>query len=133
MPDILPEPQVDPEAEPTPAPETVPAPSGKVTELRLGLVCYGGVSLAIYMHGVTKEIHRAIRASIVAEQGIGSREDALSEGTYRKLLGALESERGVHTRIVVDAIAGSSAGGINGIFLAKALAHDLSQDKLRDL
>lgn len=25
-------------------------------ELRLALVCYGGVSLAVYMHGVTKEI-----------------------------------------------------------------------------
>lgn len=23
-------------------------------ELRLALVCYGGVSLAVYMHGVTK-------------------------------------------------------------------------------
>jgi hypothetical protein len=25
-------------------------------ELRLALVCYGGVSLAVYMHGVSKEI-----------------------------------------------------------------------------
>ena len=25
-------------------------------ELRLALVCYGGVSLAIYMHGITKEV-----------------------------------------------------------------------------
>jgi len=25
-------------------------------ELRLALVCYGGVSLAVYMHGVTKEL-----------------------------------------------------------------------------
>ena len=24
-------------------------------ELRLALVCYGGVSLAVYMHGTTKE------------------------------------------------------------------------------
>lgn len=25
-------------------------------ELRLALVCYGGISLAVYMHGITKEI-----------------------------------------------------------------------------
>jgi hypothetical protein len=28
----------------------------KEKELRLALVCYGGVSLVIYMHGVIKEI-----------------------------------------------------------------------------
>ncbi len=25
-------------------------------ELRIALVCYGGISLAVYMHGVTKEV-----------------------------------------------------------------------------
>jgi len=28
-------------------------------ELRLALVCYGGISLAVYMHGVTKELWHA--------------------------------------------------------------------------
>ena len=32
-------------------------------ELRLALVCYGGVSLAVYMHGVTKEVWHLARAS----------------------------------------------------------------------
>ena len=32
-------------------------------ELRLALVCYGGISLAVYMHGITKEIWRLARAS----------------------------------------------------------------------
>jgi hypothetical protein len=42
----------------------VEANSGlKAAELRLALVCYGGVSLAIYMHGVTKELHKLVRAS----------------------------------------------------------------------
>lgn len=104
-----------------------------VKELRLGLVCYGGVSLAIYMHGVTKEIHRAVRASVLGEREIKSADDAKSEQAYRALLADLAEEQGVQTRIVIDQIAGSSAGGINGIFLAKALAHDLSQDRLRDL
>ena len=32
-------------------------------ELRIALVCYGGVSLAVYMHGVTKEIFKLVRAA----------------------------------------------------------------------
>ncbi|MGI8606809.1 MAG: patatin-like protein, partial [Gaiellaceae bacterium] len=130
---VLPQPDPEPDNEPTPDPETVSAPAGDVKELRLGLVCYGGVSLAIYMHGITKEIHRAIRASVLEEHDLPSREEAASERAYRELLEALRDEHDVHTRIVVDAIAGSSAGGINGIFLAKALARDLDQDALRDL
>jgi patatin-related protein len=130
---LLPHPDPDSEDEPTPNPKTVPAPAGDVKELRLGLVCYGGVSLAIYMHGITKELHRAIRASVLEEHDLPSGDEAASEHAYRELLKALRAERNVQTRIVVDAIAGSSAGGINGIFLAKALAHDLNQDKLRDL
>ncbi len=113
--------------------QTVEAPTRDLKELRLGLVCYGGVSLAIYMHGMTKEIQRAVRASVLEEQGIGSDPDAKSERAYRELLRDLAAKRNVQTRIVVDAIAGSSAGGINGIFLAKALAHNVGQEALRDL
>ena len=36
----------------------------KGKELRLALVCYGGISLAIYLHGVTKEILKLARASM---------------------------------------------------------------------
>ncbi|MGC8020806.1 hypothetical protein ACP3WW_24125, partial [Salmonella enterica] len=32
-------------------------------ELRIALVCYGGVSLAVYMHGVTKELWKTLQAS----------------------------------------------------------------------
>ena len=32
-------------------------------ELRIALICYGGVSLAVYMHGVTKELWKLARAS----------------------------------------------------------------------
>src|SRR5215469_1370518 len=32
-------------------------------ELRIALVCFGGVSLAVYMHGITKEILKLARAS----------------------------------------------------------------------
>ena len=38
-------------------------------ELRLALVCYGGISLAVYMHGITKEIWRLARASQAYHEG----------------------------------------------------------------
>src|SRR5262249_36096281 len=66
---VVPQPGSEPTADPTAIPETVRRPAGDVKELRLGLVCYGGVSLAIYMHGITKEIHRAVRASVLEERG----------------------------------------------------------------
>src|SRR5215217_3251966 len=40
-------------------------------ELRLALVCYGGSSLAVYMHGVTKELHRLVKGSALLEAGEG--------------------------------------------------------------
>ena len=106
---------------------------GPVRELRLALVCYGGVSLAIYMHGQTKELNRLARGSVAHER---DEEPALpSERVWRDLLQemAQKDPNGVTTRVIIDIIAGTSAGGINGIYLAKALAHDLSQDALRDL
>lgn len=39
----------------------------------------------------------------------------------------------IETRFVVDILSGTSAGGINAIFLAKALANDQSIDQLKEL
>jgi patatin-related protein len=105
-------------------------------ELRFGLVCYGGSSLAVYMHGVTKEIHRLVRASALLASSNGAADSAsASERVYGELLRELaERDREqVRTRGVVDVVAGTSAGGINGICLAKALAHNLTLDEFRDL
>ena len=112
------------------------SPVGGVRELRLGLVCYGGVSLAIYMHGITAELHRLVVASraFEADPATNPFPASTTEHHYWKVLAAArERDGGVTTRVVVDTISGNSAGGINGIVLAKALAHDLSQDELRRL
>jgi len=103
-------------------------------ELRLALVCYGGSSLAVYMHGVTKELNRLVKASASLEAGNGDN-GSPSERTYARLLEELAQRSPEHlrTRVVVDIIAGTSAGGINGVCLAKALAHNLSQDGFRDV
>jgi patatin-related protein len=106
---------------------------GGTRELRLGVVCYGGSSLAIYMHGVTKELQRLVKGSALLDAGLGPDSGAPTESVYCDLLGSLGEEQGVRTRVVVDIVAGTSAGGINGIYLTKAIAHNLSQDGLRDL
>lgn len=110
-------------------------PPGSVRELRLALVCYGGVSLAIYMHGITKEVHKLVVASKGLE--VSPDQNPFPTGTERVYWDALKQlqdrEKGIATRVVVDILAGSSAGGINAVFLAKALAHNRSQDALRDV
>ena len=107
--------------------------SGSVREVRIALVCYGGVSLAIYMHGVTRELHRLVVASSRFDEVPNPFKPSCSEHVYWELLHELAAKDGVQTRVVVDVISGTSAGGINGVFLAKAVAHDLSQQSLRDL
>ncbi|HJR71279.1 MAG TPA: patatin-like protein [Gammaproteobacteria bacterium] len=115
-------------------------------ELRLALVCFGGVSLAVYMHGISKEILKLVRASRTLHgitdpaRRVSARfEDSVppddpeydTESVYFDLLRSI----GRHTalRVIVDVIAGASAGGINGVMLARALAHDLPVAHLRDM
>ena len=114
-----------------------PVSAEAVREVRLALVCFGGVSLAIYMHGTTREIHKLVRASNAYEQSQRDNpftaEGERAEAAYWRLLRQLHQRDGVRTRVVVDVVSGTSAGGINGVCLAKAVAHDASQDALRDL
>ena len=117
---------------------TAPPPAlpddGDVRELRLALVCYGGVSLAIYMHGITKELEKLARASTAfARGGENPFKPEQTEHAYFNALRRRAAADGDRTRVVIDIIAGTSAGGINGVCLAKALALDAPQDGLRDL
>jgi patatin-related protein len=117
-------------------------PQPDVVELRLALVCYGGVSLAIYMHGITKEVQKLVVASIAFERDEFKnpfRHDDSSHA-YWELLKRVRhghvgevGRREVRLSVVVDIVSGTSAGGINGICLAKVLAGNHSQDALRDL
>lgn len=103
-------------------------------ELRLALVCYGGVSLAIYMHGITKELEKLVRASArFAESDDNPFRPDQTEYAYFNALARKAATDGYRTRVVVDIISGTSAGGINGVCLAKAVALDAPQDGLRDL
>lgn len=109
-------------------------------------MCFGGVSLAVYMHGITKEILKLVRASstLHAITSRSTRSTATffdvrdpsdpeydTESIYFDLL--REIGRTVDLRVIVDIVAGASAGGINSIMLARALSHDLPMGRLRDL
>jgi hypothetical protein len=69
------------------------------------------VSLAIYIYGVVNEFLRLVR-----------QEDAYGELT-----------RAAGVKPTIDVIFGSSAGGINGLFLAKALASGADLSPLKEL
>ena len=100
-------------------------------ELRLALVCYGGISLAVYMHGITKEIWHLARASRAF--AAGEPVATASEGVYRRLLETIGQQADLELRVLVDIVAGASAGGLNGIFLAQAIARGQSLDPLTTL
>jgi patatin-related protein len=100
-------------------------------ELRLALVCYGGISLAVYMHGITKEIWHLARASRAFADDAPA--DRPVEERYRRLFRAVEEHAGVTLRAMADIIAGASAGGLNGIFLAQAISRGQSLDPLTDM
>ncbi|MEZ5744541.1 MAG: patatin-like protein [Sphingomonadaceae bacterium] len=100
-------------------------------ELRIALVCYGGVSLAVYMHGVTKEIWKAVQAS----QAVRSPGDQLdgTVGVYARLLERMRDQHQLELRVLCDIVAGASAGGINSVFLAQAIHSGQSLEPLTEL
>lgn len=119
----------------------------KEKELRLAVVFFGGVSLAVYEHGINREILNLVRASKLYH---GVRQDTDSAPVAPRFQSCYpdEPERstgdvyfeflervGQHLalRVIVDVISGASAGGINAIALARALAHDLSLAPLTDM
>ncbi len=99
-------------------------------ELRLALVCYGGVSLAVYMHGLTKEVWKLARASMRRHSPAGLPPARDSEIVYQALLDSLPN---LDLRVMCDIVAGASAGGINGVLLARALVEGHDLDAIRSL
>lgn len=115
-------------------------------EKRFAVVMYGGVSLAIYINGVVQELLRMVRAT--AADATGDRAlypDNKLRGTekiYRRLAQTVGNpplnrapvpDDPIRVRFVVDILSGTSAGGINSIFLAKALANNQGIDNLKNL
>jgi patatin-related protein len=116
----------------------MPSNGQHTQEVRFAVVLYGGVSLAIYINGVVQELLRLVRSTALPPQNL-----RFSETVYRKLgsilehgvipRGGTQADERVRTKFKVDVISGTSAGGINGVFLAKALANNSNIDALQDL
>ena len=103
-------------------------------EIRFALVLYGGASLAVYIHGVTQEFFHLVRSTAVDADGKLIVSDAELSGTervYRKL--ASSPDGTICTRFLVDIASGTSAGGINAIFLGKAFANGQPLDPVSRL
>ena len=99
-------------------------------ELRIALICYGGISLAVYMHGVTKEVWKLARASRALH---ASEEASGVEAVYLDLLRTIEKAGEVRLRVLPDILTGASAGGINAVFLAQAIHSGHSLEPLTEL
>jgi patatin-related protein len=131
-------------------------------ELRLALICYGGVSLAVYMHGVTKELWKLLKASEARKSGRAwnsrpeqdgrawnsrPEEDARAgnsraEEDFRNIEGDSEPVwrdlldaigRHVDLAVICDIVAGASAGGINTVLLSNAITLGHDLEPLTDM
>jgi patatin-related protein len=86
-------------------------------QIRVGVVLNGGVSLAVWMSGVVLELHHL---------GLASQHRGPWD-TYGDLLNLLRASARI------DVIAGTSAGGLNGAFLALGQVHHRDFTVLRDM
>lgn len=86
------------------------------SELRLALAMRGGVSLAVWIGGACAEIDELRRTT----DGGG--------GFWSSVLGLSD-----HERVVVDVLAGASAGGLNGVLYSASQVYDFDFRRIRDI
>jgi predicted acylesterase/phospholipase RssA len=91
-------------------------------EIRFAVVMTGGVSLAIWMGGVARELN------LLLHRGSGASELAQRvQAGYQRLLDLLSVD------VRVDVLSGTSAGGINSAILGLANVHGADIGSLREL
>jgi patatin-related protein len=131
---------------------TTPLPQADYKqEVRFAVVMYGGVSLAIYINGIAQELLRLVRSTAPKPAGtaisgservyrmvsylLAAEQDGTPQTTISPAIekASTDPESLPPTRFVVDILSGTSAGGINGIFLGKALANGQDMQQLYDL
>jgi patatin-related protein len=91
---------------------------GDWQDVRIAVVMNGGVSLAIWISGVALELCHLVQASRAVPG---------APAAYAQLLEELRATARI------DVIAGTSAGGLNGGFLALGLVHDCDLAAMGDL
>jgi patatin-related protein len=85
--------------------------------VHVALVMNGGVSLAVWMGGVTHEIDRLTRRGLESE----------TDSPWQAICRAAEKT------VAIDYVSGTSAGGLNGSLLATAIARGCPLPNLREL
>lgn len=118
---------------------TAPVPVSLATQrLRMAVTMSGGVSLAVWMGGVAREINLMTQASDLRARSVdevpvpglaGQEASDLARsvrGLYRQLLDLLDLTASV------DVLSGTSAGGVNAAILGLANARRLDIGPLRD-
>jgi len=111
-------------------------------EVRIAIVMYGGTSLAIYMNGIAQEFLQLVRAT--SSTADPSEALASTARVYRKLAHSLGGTRLEEigdellgtpppVKFIIDILSGTSAGGINAVMLAKALARNADLAPLKEL
>jgi patatin-related protein len=116
---------------------TYTRPTIDTEEVRLATTMTGGVSLAVWMGGVAREIDLVLQASRAR------RHAGLTDGTDGRgsLSAAEEGNRARYGQLLelldilvdVDVLSGTSAGGINAVLLGYARARNLDLGELRNL
>jgi predicted acylesterase/phospholipase RssA len=104
------------------------------TTIRIALCLNGGVSLAVWMSGVVHELDLICRASRdrkIRPPAGNPLSAAGAENDHFRQWQQFCAERNIE--VEVDIIAGTSAGGLNGAFLAKAVACGSELPDLRTL
>ena len=103
------------------------------SETRIALVMYGGVSLAIYIYGVAQEFFSLVRAT--ATEGQGKKGRYHLEENHLKGAELIYRDIGqqINSKFIIDILSGTSAGGLNALFLAKAMVNESDFGVLRDL
>ena len=115
------------ERPPDPRPRTL-----ATQEIRLALAFTGGVSLAVWMGGVARELNLLAQAgekrrTLSDDADPTTPDDDPLRRSYRRLLDLVDAE------VAIDVLAGTSAGGINAALLGLANARNLDLGPLRDI
>ncbi len=108
--------------------------TGLTQDVRFAVTMSGGVSLAVWMGGIAREVNllqQASNARVNAAPGASGASagdwDGRCRELYRKLLQLLD------VRVTVDVLSGTSAGGINAALLGLSSAAGVDLARLRDL
>jgi patatin-related protein len=109
-------------------------PRAADAELRIALAMRGGVSLAVWIGGAVQEIDQLRRCVPLEAERVRwrSTDGGSAPVPTQNVLATLAATTG-HTSVIVDVLTGASAGGLNAVLYAAAMATRRSVAPLREV